>query len=74
MKWSSAMSQQRSRLKQHRKTFEEHLAEEAVRFREAAEVLHGTARELLLRRARQAEIASHISEWLHSPDLQPPTR
>jgi hypothetical protein len=30
------------------------------------------ARELLLRRARQAETASHINEWLTSTGLQPP--
>jgi hypothetical protein len=57
-------------------TFEERLAEEAGRFREAAEQqpLGSTARELLLRRARQAETASHISEWLSSPELQSPKR
>jgi hypothetical protein len=27
---------------------------------------------LLMRRARQAETASHMSEWLKSPGLQPP--
>lgn len=68
------MPQQQRRLKQRTKTFKEHLAEEAVRFREAAEGLQGTARELLLRRASQAETASHISEWLNSPGLRPPTR
>jgi hypothetical protein len=67
------MSQQRRHLKQRTKTFQQHLAEEAVRFREAAKVLpQGMARELLLRRARQAETASHISEWLRSPGLQAP--
>jgi hypothetical protein len=66
------MSQQRRRFK-HTETFEERLAEEAARFRKAAEELpHGTARELLLRRARQAETASHMSDWLRSPGLQPP--
>jgi hypothetical protein len=66
------MSQQRRRFK-HTETFEERLAEEAARFRKAAEELpHGTARELLLRRARQAETASHMSDWLSSPGLQPP--
>jgi len=55
-------------------TFEERLAEEARGFKEAADKLpHGTARELLLRRARQAETAAHINEWLRSPGLQPPT-
>ena len=55
-------------------TFEERLAEEAIRFREAAEKERpGTmARELLLRRARQAEVASHINEWLNSPGLASP--
>jgi hypothetical protein len=31
------------------------------------------ARELLLRRARQAETAAHINEWLRSPGLRFPT-
>ena len=55
-------------------TFEQRLAEEAKRFKEAAEKEpHGsTARELLLRRARQAETASHVNEWLSSPGLQTP--
>jgi hypothetical protein len=57
----------------HTKTFEERLAEEARRFKEAAGQLPpGTPRELLLRRARQAETAAHINEWLTSPGLQPP--
>jgi hypothetical protein len=30
-------------------------------------------REELLLRARRAETASHITEWLNSPGLQPPT-
>jgi hypothetical protein len=66
------MIKQRRRVK-HDKTFEERLAEEAERFREAAARLSpGTAQELLLRRARQAETASHINAWLKSPGLQPP--
>jgi hypothetical protein len=57
----------------HTSTFEDRLAEEAVRFRKAAEeVQPGTARDLLLRRARQAETASHMSEWLRSRGPQPP--
>jgi hypothetical protein len=67
------MAERRRRLK-HTQTFEERLAEEAVRFRSAAEELPpGTARELLLKRARLAETASHMSDWLRSPGLQPPT-
>ena len=54
-------------------TFEDRLAEEAQRFREAAEkAAPGMERDLLLRRARQAETASHMSDWLKSPGLQPP--
>jgi hypothetical protein len=57
----------------HTRSFEERLTEEARRLRAAAEELpQGTARELLLRRARQAETASHMSDWLRSPGLQPP--
>ena len=67
------MAQKRRRPK-HIATFEERLAEEAVKFREAAEEQPpgSTARELLLRRARQAETASHINRWLSSPGLRPP--
>lgn len=59
---------------EHKVSFEERLAEEAERFRKAAEdqPAGSTARELLLRRARQAETASHMSDWLRSPGLQPP--
>jgi hypothetical protein len=58
----------------HKTTFEERLAEEARRFKEAAEEqpLGSTARELLLRRARQAETASNINNWLVSPGLASP--
>ena len=67
------MVKQRRRVK-HGATFEERLAEEAIKFKEAArkEPPGSMARELLLRRARQAETASHINAWLKSPGLQPP--
>jgi hypothetical protein len=67
------MARQRKRVK-HTATFEERLAEEAIRFKEAAEKqpAGSLARELLLRRARQAETAAHINEWLKSPGLRPP--
>jgi hypothetical protein len=67
------MAQKRKRVK-HEKTFEERLAEEALRFREAAteQPIGSHARELLLRRARQAETASHINKWPSSPGLEPP--
>jgi hypothetical protein len=56
------MAMRRQRIKQTA-TFEERLAEEARRFKEEAEKLPpgSMARDLLLRRARQAETASHIN-------------
>ena len=58
----------------HTLSFEERLAEEAKKFNEAAErePLGSLSRELLLRRARQAETASRINGWLQSPGLRPP--
>nr|WP_234679395.1 hypothetical protein [Bradyrhizobium sp. Oc8] len=54
-------------------SLEDRLAEEARRLREEAESLpHGPVRDEALRRARQAEIGSQMSEWLRSPGLQPP--
>ncbi|MDA9409978.1 hypothetical protein XH80_25525 [Bradyrhizobium sp. CCBAU 45384] len=54
-------------------SLEDRLAEEARRLREEAESLpRGPVREAALRRARQAETGSHISEWLRSPGLQGP--
>jgi hypothetical protein len=68
------MTQRRNRIKQEM-TFEERLAEEARRFAEAAEkeIPGSMARELLLKRARQAETASRVSEWLRSPGLKAPS-
>jgi hypothetical protein len=54
-------------------TLERSLSEEAKRLREAAELLPpGAVRDAALRRAREAETGSHISEWLRSPGLKPP--
>jgi hypothetical protein len=62
----------RRRFKQTR-SLEERLSEEARRLREEAKLLPpGAVREALLRKARQAETGSHMSEWLSSPGLQPP--
>lgn len=64
--------QKRRRFKQSQ-SLEERLAEEAKRLREQAKLLpHGAVREAALRRARQAETGSHMSEWLRSPGLQAP--
>jgi hypothetical protein len=62
----------RRRFKQTQ-SLEERLPEEAKRLREEAKLLPpGAVREALLRKARQAETGSHMSEWLSSPGLQPP--
>ncbi|MGM4961585.1 hypothetical protein ACT4MK_01225 (plasmid) [Bradyrhizobium barranii] len=53
-------------------SLEERLAQEAKRLREQAKALpHGSQREDLIRKARQAETGSHMSEWLRSPGLRP---
>ena len=63
---------ERRRFKQT-STLEVRLAEEAIRLREEAKLLPpGAAREELLRKARQAETGSHMTEWLRSPGLQAP--
>jgi hypothetical protein len=57
----------RRRFKQTQ-SLEERLSEEAKRLREEAKLLPpGAVREALLRKARQAETGSHMSEWLSSP-------
>ena len=57
----------------HASTLEQRLADEAKRLRKQARQLpYGKAREDLLRKARQAEVTAHISEWLTSPGLYPP--
>jgi hypothetical protein len=63
---------QRRRFQQS-ETLETCLAEEAKHLREEAKSLPpGAAREALLRKARQTETASHMSEWLSSPELRSP--
>ncbi|WP_249140230.1 MULTISPECIES: hypothetical protein [Bradyrhizobium] len=62
----------RRRFKQTQ-SLEERLSEHARRLREEAKMLPtGAERDAALRRARQAETGSHLSEWLRSPELQPP--
>jgi hypothetical protein len=41
--------------------------------REAQDMRPGLARDKALRKARQAEVARHMNEWLNSPGLRPPT-
>jgi hypothetical protein len=38
----------------------------------ASQLRPGPERDALLRKARQADTASHIDEWANSPELQPP--
>jgi len=55
-------------------SFQDRLAQEAERFKDAAKNLPpGPQKELYLQRVRQAETAAHIDDWLSSPGLQPPT-
>jgi hypothetical protein len=64
--------QTRRRFKQT-ETLEQRLSEEAAKLRkEALGTPPGIERERLIRRARQAEIASHMNEWLTSSGLQSP--
>jgi hypothetical protein len=66
------MTMHRRRLRRSQ-TLEERLAEEAERLLKEAELLPpGALRDEVLRKARQAEVGSHMSEWLRSPELQPP--
>jgi hypothetical protein len=68
------MQKQRRRFKQT-DALEVRLANEAMRLKEAARTTPpGSERERLLRRARQADTGAHISEWLRSPGLRPPTK
>jgi hypothetical protein len=62
-----------TRSNQHKPPLETRLALEALRLKEAAKALrHGQERTAMIRKARQIETASHLSEWLSSPGLQPP--
>ena len=60
------------RMQPHANSLEERLAQEAQRLREKAKSLPPVERQRLLRKARQAEAASHVNDWLNSP-LRPPT-
>jgi hypothetical protein len=70
------MQQQRRRLEgrlRQIKSFEERLAADARRLREEAKLFPpSAARDYMLRKARQAETGSHVSERLRSPGLRAP--
>jgi hypothetical protein len=70
--WSSAV-QQRRRVKQT-SPLDQRLTDQAQRLRkEARGTPPGIEREQLLRRARQAETAAHMEQWLTSPGLRSPS-
>jgi hypothetical protein len=55
-------------------TSKERLSTFAKNTRERASTMPaGPEKERLLKRARQADTASHIEEWVNSAGLQPPT-
>jgi hypothetical protein len=63
---------ERKRIKQT-ESLEQRLIEEARRLRAQAKLLRpGAVRDDVIRKARQAEVGSHMSEWLRSAELQPP--
>jgi hypothetical protein len=54
-------------------TFEDRIAAEKARLEaEVTKLKPGPQKDVLLRKIRQLETASHINEWLSSPGLQPP--
>lgn len=66
--------QQRRHYPRPETTLEQRLADEASRLHEQARLLPpGPVREATIRRARQAETGSHLSEWLRSPGLKAPS-
>ena len=65
--------QQRRRSSPH--SFEQQLAAEKARLRVQLEnAPGGPERDMLVKKIRQIETASHINAWLSSPGLQPPRR
>ena len=52
---------------------QDRLALHALRLNEEADTLRpGAERDAVIRRARQAETASHLDDWLFSPGLRAP--
>ena len=55
-------------------TFEENIAAQMAKLEaQIAKLKPGPQRDQLLEKIRQLETASHMNEWLSSPDLQTPT-
>ena len=63
---------ERRRFKQAQ-SLKQRLLDRVTSLREEAKLMAPSLhREALLRKARQAETAAHIDEWLSSPGLKPP--
>ena len=55
-------------------TFEENIAAEKAKLEaQIAQLKPGPQMDAVLKKIRQLETASHMSEWLSSPGLQTPT-
>ena len=66
------MPEHRRRFKQAQ-SLQQRLLDRAKSLREEARLMRpGLERETRLRKARQAETAAHIDDWLRSPGLLPP--
>jgi hypothetical protein len=62
---------ERRRFKQNT-TLNERLIAFADEAREKAKTTVGPKREALIKKARRADTAAHLDEWVNSPGLQPP--
>jgi hypothetical protein len=69
---NSTTSAKRSRRKNATSTNERLLESAAQARAEAATLPPGPVQRELLRKAREAETAAHLNDWLSSPGLQPP--
>jgi hypothetical protein len=70
--WSSAMTKRR-RFKQATSLKDRLIAWASEIREEAGKLAPGSDRDGLLRKASQADTASHVEDWAYSPGLQPPT-
>jgi hypothetical protein len=63
----------RTHVSQTKLPLQDRMALHALRLNEEAQMLQaGPERDDLIRRARHAETASHVNDWLLSPGLRPP--
>jgi hypothetical protein len=53
-------------------SLKDRLAAFAEEARDKAKSLHGAERDALLKKARRADTAAHIDDWVNSSGLQPP--